>query len=194
MSYPKSTIMLWCFCVLAAVQVWVPLSMIARRESTLRNGAAFKFRTLPVDPYDAFRGRFVRLNFESSQAHTTNATAFTRGQMVYVEVQVGTNGYAELGEVTPTRPRKGDYFRTSVTYRRNTDAEHIRVKLPFDRFYMNEADAPEAERQFRRAGRREARSAYALVRVRSGMAVIEDLYIEGKPILEFLKQSTASQP
>ena len=190
MSSTKPTAMLWCFCVLAVAQVWVPLSMIARREATLRKGAAYKFLTRPVDPYDAFRGRFVRLNFESTQANTTNSAAFSRRQVVYVGVEVGTNGYAELGEATTTRPSEGDYLRTHVTYRRNTQNGQIRVELPFDRFYMNEADAPEAERQVRRAGRRETRSAYALVRVRAGMAVLEDLYIEDKPILEFMKQAS----
>jgi uncharacterized membrane-anchored protein len=190
MSMPKRMTLLWVFSILAAVQVWVPLSMIGRREATLRNGTAFKFQTRPVDPYDAFRGRFVRLVFESQNATVTNAADFARGQTVYVAVEVGTNGYAQLGEATPTRPRGGDYLRTSVTYRRNSQSNEIRVKLPFDRFYMNEDEAPEAERQFRRAGRRETRSAHALVRVRDGMAVIEDLYIEDRPILEFMKQDT----
>ncbi len=181
---------IWGFCVLAAIQMWVPLSMIARREATLRKGTAYKFRTRPVDPYDAFRGRFVRLVFENTDASTTNAAQFTQGQTVYVMVNVDTNGYAVLGDATPERPtQEGDYIRTRVTYWRSSTNNQIRVQLPFDRFYMNESDAPEAETQFRRAGRRKQRAAYALVRVRSGMAVIEDLYIEDQPILEFMTKA-----
>jgi uncharacterized membrane-anchored protein len=189
MSTATQSYVIWVFCILSLVQVGAPLSMIARREGTLRTGTAYKFRTRPVDPYDAFRGRYVRLSFESTEARTTNAAQFTRGQKVYVGVHEGTNGFAALGEATSTPPLEGAYIKTRVTHRRSSQKKHINVLLPFDRFYMNEDDAPEAEIQFRRAGRREERTAYALVRVKSGMAVIEDLYIEDKPILEFLRQN-----
>ena len=43
--------------VVAAAQLAVPAWMIAGRELTLREGQVFKFRTRPVDPADAFRGR-----------------------------------------------------------------------------------------------------------------------------------------
>ena len=88
------------FCLVSAIQIWVPLSMIARREATLNKGTAYKFRTRPVDPYDAFRGRYVALSFESDLAIATNVNRFTRGETVYVAVEVATNGYAKLG-ITP---------------------------------------------------------------------------------------------
>jgi uncharacterized membrane-anchored protein len=193
MSIGKRTTLIGFFCILAVAQVWVPLSMIARREATLRKGEAYKFRTRPVDPYDAFRGRYVALGFESNEGTATNAHEFSRGQKVFVNVSVGTNGYATLGNVSVERPREGDYLSTSVRYP-NLKQGRIRVKLPFNRFYMNEKRAPDAERQYRRAGRDEKRNAYALVRIRSGMAVIEDLYVDDKPILEFLKQPHETKP
>ncbi len=193
MSKQRHPYILWIFLAVAALQVWVPLSMIARREATLRKGAAYKFRTRPVDPYDAFRGRYVALGFESNEGTATNAQKFSRGQTVYVGVTVGTNGFAELSTVSPTRPREGDYLRTKVHYPRVKDGR-VRVRLPFDRFYMNEDDAPQAEIQYARAGRSEKRSAYALVRLRSGMAVIEDLYIDDLPILEFLSKPVDPKP
>jgi len=174
------------FCLVSAIQIWVPLSMIARREATLNKGTAYKFRTRPVDPYDAFRGRYVALSFESDLAIATNVNRFTRGETVYVAVEVATNGYAKLGIATYLRPHDVDYIRTKVNGWRSV-SNTVRVELPFDRFYMNEELAPEAEVQFRRTNQREQRKAYALVRIRSGMAVIEDLYIEDRPILEFLE-------
>ena len=193
MSIGKQTTLVGLFCILAAAQVWVPLSMIAAREATLRKGVAYKFRTRPVDPYDAFRGRYVALGFDSNEGTSTNAHQLSRGQKVFVEVNVGTNGYAALGSVTVNRPREGDYLSTRVAYP-NRKQSSVRVRLPFNRFYMNEKRAPDAEIQYRRAGRDEKRNAYALVRIRSGMAVIEDLYVDDKPILEFLSQPPETQP
>ena len=62
-----------------------------------------------------------------------------------------------------------------------------RLELPFERFYMEEELAPEAERVVRERSRGGQRDAYIAVRVRSGSAVIEDLFVGGKPIREFLQ-------
>ena len=43
--------------LVCAVQVAVPVAMIARREIALRQGETFLFRCAPVDPVDFFRGR-----------------------------------------------------------------------------------------------------------------------------------------
>lgn len=50
--------------VLAAAQLAVPASMIVQRETVLTQGRVYKFKTAPVDPVDAFRGRYVALRFE----------------------------------------------------------------------------------------------------------------------------------
>lgn len=52
--------------LLCVIQLAVPAFMIVRREHALSMGRAFKFRTAPVDPYDAYRGRYVALNFEAA--------------------------------------------------------------------------------------------------------------------------------
>ena len=41
-----------------AAQFGVMGHMIIRRELTLRRGRVCRFLTAPVDPYDAFRGRY----------------------------------------------------------------------------------------------------------------------------------------
>ena len=61
----KRTILLAAFTVLVLAQWAVPSSMILRREASLRQGKEFKLRVRPLDPYDAFRGRFVRLDFDA---------------------------------------------------------------------------------------------------------------------------------
>ena len=47
------------FILVALTQVAVPASMIWKRQHTLREGRAWKFRTAPVDPVDMMRGRIL---------------------------------------------------------------------------------------------------------------------------------------
>jgi uncharacterized membrane-anchored protein len=62
------------------------------------------------------------------------------------------------------------------------------LQLPFDRYYMNESKAPQAESAYWSHSRRTNQAAYVSVRVLDGFAVLEDLYIDDTPIQDFLKK------
>src|SRR5205085_8475834 len=59
------------FVLVALAQLAAPGSLIWKRENTLRKGSVWKFRTAPVDPVDAFRGRYVALQFEVETQEVT---------------------------------------------------------------------------------------------------------------------------
>ena len=173
------------FICVALLQLAVPLSMISRREVTLRHGRQYRFKTAPVDPYDAFRGRFVALGMENNSGPPAAGAQFSRGQKAYALIEEDGEGFARIAEVSPTRPREGGYITARVRY---ASGDTVHLGLPFDRYYMNERRAPQAERAYRDHSRRGNRDAYVAVRVRSGFAVLEELYVAGKPILEFLEE------
>ena len=52
------------FLVVCAVQLAVPALMIRTYEATLERGRPYKVRCAPMDPADAFRGRYVWLSLE----------------------------------------------------------------------------------------------------------------------------------
>ena len=52
------------FGLLIVAQVAVPLQMIQQRETVLREGELFRFKTEPIDPADPFQGRYVWLQIE----------------------------------------------------------------------------------------------------------------------------------
>ena len=60
--------------------------------------------------------------------------------------------------------------------------------MPFRRFYMDEDKAPKAERAVW-GGRRGQRKASVSVRVRNGVGVIEELYIDDVPIHQWLAEN-----
>lgn len=162
------------FIPLAVVQLTVPGWMINRQEQILHHGREFKFKTAPVDPYDAFRGRYVALLFAvaSSSDHGTN-------RKVWVRFDVDDKGFAKIREESETSLAGDDVVMAT----RRGDTLHF----PFDRYYMEEHAASKAEAAYRTNSRSEHQKAYAIVRILNGQAAIEELYIDDKPIREFLQ-------
>jgi hypothetical protein len=60
------------------------------------------------------------------------------------------------------------------------------LHVPLDRFYMEESLAPAAERAYREHSCITNRTTYITVRIRDGNSVIENLWVDGVPIHEFL--------
>ncbi|UCD55711.1 MAG: GDYXXLXY domain-containing protein [Candidatus Omnitrophota bacterium] len=173
------------FCCVAVIQVATPISMIINKEMILKDGTQFRFKTRPVDPYDAFRGRYVALGIEQNNVVLTGSQKLQRGQMVYVCLGKDENGFAKIDKVTEKRPKGNAYIKSRVWSIRSKKAY---FRLPFNRYYMDEKAAPQAEIAYRKHSRRSKRDAYITVRVKSGNAVIEELYISGIPIKEFVKR------
>lgn len=165
---------------LFAVQLAVPAGLIAKHEVVLRHGVAYRFRTQPVDPYDAMRGRYVALRFAQEENVPLDvASGCERGDRVHAVLGEDEHGFARIEVVTRDRPRDRASMPVDVVY---VHQGKVRVRFPFDRFYMNEKLAPTAERAYAEATRVTATNSYAVVRVLNGTAVIEQVVVGGIPI------------
>ena len=178
------------FVIIAIVHVAAPVTMIVQREIILRTGRAYKFRTRPVDPYDAFRGRYVQLGFEQNRASWKSKDEVQNGMTAFASVEAGTNGFAVIREIAPVPPAQGDFLKVEVRYREWTTNEHVGpviFELPFDRYYLGETKAPQAEKTYWEHNRRNATNGntYAVVRIKDGAAALADLYIADKPIRDY---------
>lgn len=184
------------FLAIAAAQVAVPVSQIWKHEDILRTGTVYKFRTAPVDPYDAFRGRYVALNYANTVAEVRKGEELKHRTPAYVTLQKDEAGFALFGEITAEPPDQGDYLRVEYLYPRAKGITHARFRLPFDRFFMEETKAPRAQAAYWKHGNRRGRkvaATYVIVRVKGGRGVIEDLYIKEKPIRELLEEEAMTQ-
>jgi uncharacterized membrane-anchored protein len=181
------------FVVVALVQLAVAGGAIYRSEMALRNGEVFRFRVQPVDPVDAFRGRYVAIRFEVDRAPAPDDLEIRRGRWIFAPVVQDAEGFAYLGEVVLEPPADGSYlrFRTGGIYPDEDGRRHAWVTLPFGRYYMDEELAQETERELWRRGRREA---WVTVRLLSGTGVIEDLWVEGLPVRQWLAEGGAERP
>lgn len=168
--------------VIIALQLLIPAHMIVQREVVLKKGELYKFKTAPVDPYDAFRGRYVALGIDAAQVEYKAKSKFAYGQIVYAALRKDVRNYATIVGVSLTPPEDKAYIKAKAGY---MYADKLRLILPFDRFYMNEYKAPKAEQLYREYSAVNKRDAYIAVRVLNGQAVLEDLYLADKPIAQY---------
>jgi uncharacterized membrane-anchored protein len=192
--------------ILIAVQLSVPIYMIANKEYTLTYGKTFKFQTRPVDPYDAFRGKYVALNFSENPIFLTDKNLiigssetvkkisesemddlFFRGRTIFVSIKPGKNNFAKIDKIHFTPPDHDDYFETEI-YNHYKSTKSVTIVYPFNRYYMDEFKAPEAEKAYWQVNRKRNFNSYALVKIKKGDAVIEKLMLEDLPIEEYLKK------
>ncbi len=170
------------FVVVAVVQLAVAGGAIIRSELALRSGEVFRFRIQPVDPVDAFRGRYVAIRFALDRTPAADGLEVERQQWVFVPLLVDRDGLAAFGLAALDPPASGAYLRlrSGGIYPDEDGIRHVWVTMPFNRYYMDEDLAPEAERAVwsRRGGQREA---FVTVRVRKGVGVLEELYNRQRP-------------
>ena len=187
------------FALVCIAQLAVPASLIVKHEQTRTSGTVWKFQTAPVDPADPFRGRYVQLAFAVARDPVLLANPqrpwLDYDRRVYAELAAGPDGFARLVRVHEERPAGVEYVDVFVTQmhvdvQREPGREHVpegpptvMVRVPFDRYYLPEARAPEIEREYWEASRKAQANTWAEVRVRDGHAVLTGLMLDGKPAL-----------
>lgn len=187
------TLRLMFFIVLAIAQLAVAGRAIFLSELTLRTGDVYRFRIAPVDPVDAFRGRYVNLRFAEDRAPVAEETPNLSQEMVYVPLVLDDEGFATFGTVKLETPEDGAYLRlrSGVEFLDDEGEKRLSLALPFRRYYMTERLAKEVDRSLWRRG---LRPAWVAVRVRDGIGVIEDLYVDGLPVREWLAAGGPEKP
>ena len=177
------------FLLLVVLQLWVPASVIMDKENVLSTGTGYKFRTAPRDPNDYLRGKYVYLNFSETSFETSLPKNWKSGQVVYVSIGKDSAGFAKIIAITDdAKEAKKDYIKTRVNYVDYQNANKLYVEWPFDRFYMEESKAPLAEEAYNESRVDSSIISYALVKVKSGDAVLENVYIDNKPIDDYIKK------
>ena len=169
------------FVVIAIIQLAVPLYMVWRWEDILQNGQRYSWVTAPVDPYDAFRGRYVDLRFKEASAPLVGNAILNYGQTAYAIIGEDQKGYAFISGISELRPEGNSYVKINVSY---VQDQIVHFELPFKRYYMQEELAPEAESAYRKNAGKEATVS---VRIKNGYGVIEQLYIGNQTIDEYLR-------
>ena len=176
------------FVLVALAQLSVPAMLAWGRIQTLAHGRVWKFKTAPVDPEDAVRGRYIQLRLMAEDF--TQPEKLVAIDRVYAVLKETPDGFAEIDHIS-TAPISGDNVIQVDPGGTWGDRQHI--VIPFSRFWVTEKSAPEAEKAYRENSRRGKENAYVTVRVRNGDAALEQLYIDNQPLADYLRAQAAKK-
>jgi Uncharacterized membrane-anchored protein len=176
------------FLLIAFVQLYVPAKMVLDREDVLNKGTEYKFKSRPIDPTDLFREKYITLSYEENRVEVPNDRDWMRGEIVYVYLTTDSAGFAKIKSVSKEKLNNNqDYLKTKINYvsdRGPTKLTILTIDYPFNRYYMEESKAYEAEKAYRRSGRDTNQIAYSLVSIKDGEAALKEVFIDGVPIKE----------
>lgn len=182
-------LLLTLFIVVALVQLYVPAKMIWDKENVLNTGITFKFKTAPIDPVDPFRGKYITLNFDENTFVVQNADEWYRGETVFVFIKENETGFAKISDISKTEPTNSEnYLKAKIAHTSNSKSI-VYIDYPFNRYYMEESKAYDAELAYRQTQQQLNKTTYALVSIKKGDAVLKDVLIDGMPIKEIVKQN-----
>lgn len=182
----KRPILFSLFILMALIQLYIPAKMIFDREDILHSGTEYKFKTAAIDPYDPFRGKYITLDFEADRIRVENQENWKLGESAYVIFRNDSTGFTQIADVLKEKPEDGvDYLKAKVEY---VSYNELFIHFPFDRFYMEESKAYEAELALAEFQADSSGTAYALVSIKEGDAVLKDVYIDGVSIKEVVEK------
>jgi uncharacterized membrane-anchored protein len=175
--------------LVALAQLSVPAVMAWQRVQTLTQGRVWKFKTAPVDPEEAVRGRFIWLHCMAEDYVAPEK--FVGVDHVYALLKEDADGFAQIDHVSTTAVSGDNVIKVDPDgYWEKTGQ---RIRFPFNQFWITEKRAPEAEKAYRDNSRRGQQNAFVTVRVRNGDAAMEQLYIDNQPLAEYLRAQAQAE-
>lgn len=150
------------------VQIAVPSYMIWEKYDILKKGEEVRIKVAPIDPYDAFRGRYVSLWYEDDLTYEERCGK-------YGILEIDEDGFATVKKAVKEKPKDKLYITSK-------DDEYFYI--PLDRYYMEETLAPKAEEMLS-----EDKEAYVTIRIKEDKAVVSGLYIDGQRIEKLLSEN-----
>ena len=167
------------FGLLILAQLLVPLQMIFEQENIIKTGKIFKFKTAPVDPSDPLRGKYIYLSFSSNTIIVKNSKNWKINQTLFATIITNKNGFAEIKAVSKKEPANQlDYLKLKINYI-NVAENKISLNFPFDKLYMNEYKALNAEDAYRQSNQKIQNNSCAVVAIKQGKSVLIDVLIDG---------------
>ena len=160
--------LLFVLIITVLIQIFVPAYMIWGKYDVLKTGEEVKIKVAPIDPYDAFRGRYVSLWYDFDLSYEDR-------QGKYGILEIDEDGFASVGKVVSDEPEEGIYL---------TSRSEDYFSIPLDRYYMEETMAPKAEQMIS-----EEKEAYVTIRIKGDKSVLSGLYVDDKPVEELLAES-----
>ena len=198
-----------------AVQVIGLGTLIYRYERVVMVGTEVKFQCSAYDPYDPLRGRYLQMRVVSSCTNVVLATepklyeVFDDRLYALIDPKGSTNGLAQVVQVAEKPTGEGLWIKAkrvqiesllssgekgkdeswdAFDERRKKAGRRAIVSFP-DQFFVNEKVSLDAEAFLGKNGV----TPVAVFRVHDGTCLITGIEVDGKPILDRVREWKATQ-
>jgi hypothetical protein len=177
--------------VVAAVAQWLlPLAGIWQHERVIARGTVVRIECGAPDPYDPLRGRYLAVQPAESRVPKPEGITDRDAVPVWATLVAGEDGLSRI-ESLSLEPVAGPTVIRLVAKWPHWDGAPLPVTVfvewPFDRFYLNERLAPEADKLVAERFR-DGKRTVAEVRLLDGRAVLTDVLLDGVSIRDVVKQ------
>jgi uncharacterized membrane-anchored protein len=180
------------FILMCLVQWYVPGKMIFDQETLLKEGTVYKFKTAPIDPADPFRGKYIILSFEANRYEVSDYKKWERQQDVYVSL-TDSASFARISGVSVEEPQNADYIKARIGTVTTYEPYTLWIEYPFERFYLEESKAAEAEKLYWKSQADSTQVTYAVVSVKDGEAALKDVMINDRSIVDIVAEINQEQ-
>lgn len=135
------------FLLAVALQLLILLAMAGRSQYTLVAGVPVLLKPEPIDPFDPFRGDYVRLYFAVNRVPVAPASQFRPGELIWVILErPADDKYWRAGAASRERPT-GGAGQVAVRGRVQWMLEdELQVEYGFEQFYVPEGQGWDLER------------------------------------------------
>lgn len=171
------------FLVFALIILCIPAYLIFSSEDVLANGHQHKLRLQGYDPFDPFRGKYLRLNYEDRIPCDAD---LKEGDLAYVVFEQDSLGFSYFSHALANQPSHDNYMKTTM---RNVYDGNGWIKLDnITKYFINESKATKAESILLDFMRNRPNDIYVAIRVLNGEVRLEDIFVEEIPLLEYLEK------
>lgn len=177
--------------LLAAVAQWVvPLAGIWQHERVIARGSVVRVLCAAPDPYDALRGRYLAVRPAETRLPTPEGMPDGDGVPVWATLVADADGLSRIESLSPTPVAGPTVIRLVAKWHWFGEGGNtVFVEWPFDRFYLNERLAPDADTIVADLFR-QGRQPVAEFRLLDGRAVLTDVLVDGTSVREVVKRRT----
>lgn len=149
----------------------IPIGTVWLKTDALRSGEEFLFKVEAFDPYDMFRGNYLRINFMEQNVVGEYSEEGEYDDWFYVTVDKSGDGFAYFSNISLKEPKEiSNYYKTRGYY--IDHAKTYNIDTP-TRYYMNENKSLDAEEIYEE----NMEDTYVKVRVKDGQMVIVGVYV-----------------
>ena len=178
------------FAVAAVAQWLLPLSGIWQHERVIARGTVVRIECGAPDPYDPLRGRYLAVRPVESRVPKPEGMAERDAVPVWATLVTGEDGLSRIESLSLEPVSGPTVIRLVAKWQHWAGAprrETVFVEWPFDRFYLNERLAPDADKLVAERFR-DGKRTVAEVRLLDGQAVLTDILLDGVSVRELVKQ------